>query len=138
MATRPSFSPITRHSPSPESDQVEPLLEGDLAQLLAGLGFELADALLGDAQLVAELFQGLLRRAPEAEPAGEDAPLAVAQAAEQALDRLLMAPVVALVFALIGPGVGGGLEHLLVAGDEPVAAVILLRDRPDEVPHDRP
>ena len=39
---------------------------------------------------------------------------------------------------LVGAVVGGGLEHLLVAGDETVAAVVLLGNRPREVLHDRP
>ena len=47
-----------------EHRQVELLLAGDLAELVLGAGLDLADALLGDPQLAAELFEGLLARPP--------------------------------------------------------------------------
>ncbi len=71
--------------------QVELLLAGDLAELVLGAGLDLADALLGDAQLAAELFEGLLAGAADAEAADDDPPLAVVEPAEHALDGLLHA-----------------------------------------------
>src|SRR5207245_886308 len=99
-----------------EHRQVELLLAGDLAELVLGAGLDLADALLGDPQLAAELLEGLLVGAVDPEPADDDPPLALVEPAEHPLDRLLHPPLGALVLVLVHPVVGRGLEHLLVAG----------------------
>ena len=52
--------------------QVELFLAGDLAEFVLSTGFDLTDALLGDTQLAAELFQRLLAGAPQAEAADDD------------------------------------------------------------------
>src|SRR4051794_22519845 len=88
--------------------QLDTLLAGELAQLLLGARLDLADAFLGHAQLAAQLLQGLLIGAAEAEAAGEHVPLAVVEAAEHPLDDLLTAPVAPLVLVDVAPGIGGG------------------------------
>src|SRR5207247_381119 len=110
----------------------------DLAKLLLRPRLDLADALLGDAQLAAELLEGLLVGAADAVAADQNVPLSVVEAAEHPLDDLLAAAVAAFPLVDVAAIVGGGLEHLLVAGDEPVAAMLLLGDRAGEVLHDRP
>src|SRR5262249_57431954 len=103
--------------------QVELLLAGDLAELVLGARFDLADAFLGDAQLAAELLEGLLAGAAQPEAADDNLALALVEPAEHPLDRLLHPLEGTLVLVLVGAVVGGGLEHLLMAGDEPVAAI---------------
>ncbi len=46
--------------------QIQLILTGEAAELVLGAGLDLADALLGDAEFAAELFEGLLGRAVEA------------------------------------------------------------------------
>src|SRR5690349_4479074 len=65
-----------------EHRQVELLLAGDLAELVLGAGLDLADAFLGDAEFAAELLEGLLVGAADAEPADDDPTLAVVEPAE--------------------------------------------------------
>ena len=116
----------------------EPLLDGDLAKLVLGPSFDLSDALLGDAQFLAERFQGLLAGPIEAETANDDPPFAIVESAEHPLDGVLIRRWAVLVLMLVAPVVGGGLENVVMAGDEPVAAMVLLGDRPGEILHDRP
>src|SRR5271166_849036 len=118
--------------------QFELLLAGDLAELVDAAGLDLADPFLGDAQFPSQLLEGSFGGSAQAEPAGDDQPLAVVEPVEPALDGLLHALEGAFVFVLVGAVVGRGLEHLLVAGDETVAPVVLLGNRPREVLHDRP
>src|SRR5271165_2602889 len=118
--------------------QLELLLAGNLAELVDAAGLDLADPFLGDAQFPSQLLEGSFGGSAQAEPAGDDQPLAVVEPVEHALDGLLHALEGAFVFVLVGAVVGRSLEHLLVAGDETVAPVVLLGNRPGEVLHDRP
>src|SRR4051794_23825407 len=65
-----------------EHGQVELLLDRDPAELHLRTRLDLADAFLGDPQLAAELFQGLLAGAVDAVAADDDPPLAVVEPAE--------------------------------------------------------
>src|SRR5262249_21348991 len=103
-----------------------------------GTGLDLPDTLLGDAKLAAELLEGLLGVAADPVAADQDPALPVAELAEHSSDDLLAADEVILLLIDVAAVVVGGLEHLLMAGDESVPAVLLLGDRPGEVPHDRP
>src|SRR5262249_52787119 len=118
--------------------QIELLFAGDLAELVLGARLDLSDPLLGDAQLAAELLPGLLADAAKSEAADDDLPLALVEPAEHPLDRLLHSLERAFILMLVGAVVGGGLEHFFVAGDEAVAAVVLLGDSPREVFHNGP
>src|SRR5208282_3061675 len=118
--------------------QFELLLVGDFAELVDAAGLDLADPFLGDTQFPAQLLEGSFGGSAQAEPAGDDQPFAVVEPVEHALDGFLHALEGAFIFVLVGAVVGRGLEHLLMAGDETVAPVVLLGNRPREVLHDRP
>src|SRR5262249_22616659 len=92
--------PPWRRSRPSGGGRLHPLFEGELAELLLGLRLDLADPLLGDPHLLAELLQGHLAGAPEAVAADEDLPLAVVEPAEHPGDRLLVTAVVVLVLVL--------------------------------------
>src|SRR5262249_28445295 len=102
-------------SPSIER-QLEFLRERQVAELLPGTRLDLADALLGDAQLAAELLEGLPLRDPDPVAADQDPALPLVEPAEHPPDDLLTAAVVALLLVGVAAIVGGGLEQLRLAG----------------------
>src|SRR6266852_1837391 len=91
--------------------QVELVLAGDLAKLVLSAGLDLADALLGDAKLAAELLESLLVGTIDSKAANNDPPLALVEPAEHALDGLLHPSLGVLVLVLVDAVVGSGLEH---------------------------
>ncbi len=68
-----------------ERRQLEVFLNRDLAELLPSPRLDLPDPLLGHAELLPQLFQGVGDRPFQAEPAGQYPPFPVGQAAEESL-----------------------------------------------------
>src|SRR5262249_24500487 len=125
--------PRLARSAGSEHRQIKLLVAGDFAQLVLGARLNLPHAFLGDAELSAELFQGLLAGAPQSESADDDFALAFVPPAQPSPDRLLHPLAGLSTPAPSGAVAGGRLDHLLVPGHEPFAAVILLGYRAGEV-----
>src|SRR6478736_3806567 len=106
----------------------EPLLEvvlelaapGRVAQLAERLGLDLADALAGDVELLADLLEGAGTPVLEAEPELEHAPLATGQRVKDRLDLLLEE----LMRRRLGRG-----ERAPVLDEVAEVGVLLLADR---------
>src|SRR4051812_44689947 len=122
---------VIRRSPSQESSswarsgdrQLVLFRVGVPTKLGFGAGFDLADAFLGDPQLLADPPQRLLVGSADPVAAGDDSPLAIVEPTEQSLDLTLTLLMSLLLIVLVGTGVSGGLKHLLVASEEADAVV---------------
>jgi hypothetical protein len=115
-------------------DQVSHLSEG--TELTQGARLDLADALLADPQLLANLYEGLLV-AGESEAADNDRPLPAGEVAEHLLDRGSKLLVVYFVGAVIVTVIGESLQQPVAASGEPDAATPLSGKSMDKVVEDR-
>src|SRR5439155_9592771 len=90
MRGRPSGHPPRRPRPGPEGLVLDEGLEvapaQRMAQLAERLGLDLPDALTGDREALANLFQRVLALLADAEPEAEDLLLLGRQRGQRALD----------------------------------------------------
>src|SRR5262245_29312654 len=111
---------------------------GDVAQLLHEPNIELADALLSDAELVADLFEGHVLVAVEAGPHADDLALARVEVFQQPVNLVGRLFGAGEALTLVTAVVRGDVEELLVARLVTLAAEFLVRNAAGEVLHDRP
>src|SRR5438105_5593688 len=110
----------------------------DDAELVHNANVELADAFLGDAELLADFLQSHALGVVQAGPHANDLALARIKVLQQPIDSVGVLFGRRDHFVLIGPVVRSDIEEVFLAGDIAFAAALFLRNAAGEVLHDRP